>query len=105
MAINLNGVGTQPSLTTKNERISKDEANASSTASTSSVDSKETLAEDTVQLSSVAQSLQSKGSDSESSAIDMDKVEQIKQAIAAGEYKIDTEKLAGNMMSMDALFS
>ncbi len=105
MAINLNGVGTQPSLTTKNERVSKDEANASSTASTSSVDSKETLAEDTVQLSSVAQSLQSKGSDSESSAIDMDKVEQIKQAIAAGEYKIDTEKLAGNMMSMDALFS
>ncbi|MFD1384429.1 flagellar biosynthesis anti-sigma factor FlgM [Rhodanobacter aciditrophus] len=105
MAINLNGVGTQPSLTTKNERVSKDEANASSNASTSSVDSKETLAEDTVQLSSVAQSLQSKGSDSESSAIDMDKVEQIKQAIAAGEYKIDTEKLAGNMMSMDALFS
>lgn len=105
MAINLNGVGTQPSLTTKNERISKEESNTPSSASTSTVDSKETLAEDTVQLSSVAQSLHSKGSDSESSAIDMDKVEQIKQAIAAGEYKIDTEKLASNMMSMDALFS
>lgn len=105
MAINISGVGTQPSLSTKNERVSKDETSTSSATSSPAVDSKETLADDTVQLSSVAQSLQSKGSDSESSAIDMDKVEQIKQAIAAGEYKIDTQKLASNMLSMDALFS
>ncbi|MCO4784900.1 MAG: flagellar biosynthesis anti-sigma factor FlgM [Marinomonas atlantica] len=66
--------------------------------------SNEALSDDTVQLSSVAQSLQVKGSDAEAN-VDMDKVEQIKQAIAAGEYKIDTEKLASNMLSMDALFS
>jgi negative regulator of flagellin synthesis FlgM len=35
----------------------------------------------------------------------MDKVEQIKQAIAAGEYKIDTEKLASSMLSIDELFA
>lgn len=104
MAINLTGVGTQPSLTTKNDRIQKEEANSSS-KSAAPVDSKESLAEDTVQLSSVAQSLHAKGTDSEEAKVDMDKVEQIKQALAAGEYKIDTEKLASNMLSMDALFS
>lgn len=103
MAINISGVGTQPILSTnKNDRVQKDEAN--NTSQTSSVNSKESLAEDTVQLSSVAQSLQVKGSDTESE-VDMDKVEQIKQAIAAGEYKIDTEKLASSMLSIDELFA
>lgn len=102
MAMNISGVGTQPSLTTKNERIQKEEASSSSQST--GVNSKEGLAEDTVQLSSVAQSLQVKGSESEST-VDMDKVEQIKQAIAAGEYKIDTQKLASSMLSMDELFS
>lgn len=101
MAINFTGVGTQPTLTTKNDRIQKEESSSSS--QTSSVNSKESLSEDTVQLSSVAQSLQVKNADSEAS-VDMDKVEKIKQAIAAGEYKIDTQKLASSMMSMDALF-
>lgn len=103
MAINISGVGTQPALSTnKNERLQKEEVTNSS--QTSNVNSKEGLSDDTVQLSNVAQSLQVKGSDSEAN-VDMDKVEQIKQAIAAGEYKIDTEKLASNMLSMDALFS
>ena len=103
MAINISGVGTQPTLSTnKNDRVQKDEAN--NALQSSSVNSKESLAEDTVQLSSVAQSLQAKGSDNESE-VDMDKVEQIKQAIAAGEYKIDTEKLASSMLSIDELFA
>lgn len=103
MAMNISGVGTQPTLSsTKNDRVKNDEASNASQGS--SVNNKEGLSDDTVQLSSVAQSLQVKGSDSEAS-VDMDKVEQIKQAIAAGEYKIDTEKLASNMMAMDELFS
>ena len=103
MAINISGVGTQPTLSTnKNDRAQKEEANSAS--QTSSVNSKEALAEDTVQLSSVAQSLQAKGSDN-GSEVDMDKVEQIKQAIAAGAYKIDTEKLASSMLSIDELFA
>ena len=103
MAMNISGVGTQPSLTsTKNDRVKNDETNTTST--NTGVNSKEGLSDDTVQLSNVAQSLQFKGSDSEAS-VDMDKVAQIKQAIAAGEYKIDTEKLASNMMEMDELFS
>ncbi|MBJ7549101.1 flagellar biosynthesis anti-sigma factor FlgM [Marinomonas ostreistagni] len=103
MAINISGVGTQPTLSTnKNDRVQKEEAG--STAQTNGVSSKDSLSDDTVQLSSVAQSLQVKSSDTESE-VDMDKVEQIKQAIAAGEYKIDTEKLANSMLSMDELFA
>ncbi|CUB02868.1 flagellar biosynthesis anti-sigma factor FlgM [Marinomonas fungiae] len=103
MAMNISGVGTPPTLSsTKNDRVKNDETNT--TSSGTNVNSKEGLSDDTVQLSSVAQSLQVKSSDSEAS-VDMDKVEQIKQAIAAGEYKIDTQKLASNMMAMDELFS
>lgn len=103
MAMNVTGVGTQPTISsTKNDRVKNDEAN--NTSPNTGVNSKEGLSDDTVQLSSVAQSLQVKGSDSEVS-VDMDKVDKIKQAIAAGEYKIDTEKLASNMMAMDELFS
>ncbi|SBS25580.1 anti-sigma28 factor FlgM [Marinomonas aquimarina] len=103
MAINISGVGTQPTLSsTKNDRVKNDEA--SNASANTGVNNKEGLSDDTVQLSSVAQSLQVKSSDSEAS-VDMDKVEQIKQAIAAGEYKIDTDKLASNMMAMDELFS
>lgn len=103
MAMNISGVGTPPTLSsTKNDRVKNDETNT--TSSGTNVNSKEGLSDDTVQLSSVAQSLQVKSSNSEAS-VDMDKVEQIKQAIAAGEYKIDTQKLASNMMAMDELFS
>ena len=102
MAINLNGVGTQPTLS-KNDRIQRDDA-SSARVSSSEVDSKKTLAEDTVQISSTAQTLQS-SSANEKPEVDMDKVEQIKQALAAGDYKIDTEKLASRMLAMDSLFA
>lgn len=105
MAINISGVGVQPSPTQKNDRVQKDEANNTSAPSTAGVDSKEKMSEDTVQLSSVAQSLQVKGTSTDDTSVDMDKVEQIKQAIADGEYKIDAEKLASSMLSMDELFS
>ncbi|MBM6551126.1 flagellar biosynthesis anti-sigma factor FlgM [Marinomonas ostreistagni] len=105
MAINISGVGVQPSPTQKNERIQKDDANSTQATNNTSVNSKELMSEDTVQLSNVAQSLQAKGSNSEEAAIDMDKVEQIKLAIASGDYKIDSEKLASSMLQMDELFS
>lgn len=103
MAINLNGVGSQPTLN-KSDRIAREES-AVARSSSSEVDSKKTLAEDTVQISSMAQSLQASAGADEKSSVDMDKVEQIKQALAAGEYKIDTEKLASRMMAMDSLFA
>lgn len=103
MAININGLSNQANIS-KNERIQKNDAD--DLAKNSSVSSKETMAEDTVQLSGTALVLkQQEEKISTLPDIDMDKVEQIRQAIAAGEYKIDTQKLASNMVQIDALFS
>jgi negative regulator of flagellin synthesis FlgM len=63
------------------------------------------MAEDTVKLSGAAQTLQNQESKINGlSDIDQQKVDQIKQAIASGNYKIDSQKLASNMASMDSLF-
>ncbi|MDB4837972.1 flagellar biosynthesis anti-sigma factor FlgM [Marinomonas sp.] len=101
MAIQFTGLSSQSSI--KNERTHKDDASA--TDRHDSIKSGGTLAEDTVKLSGTAQSLNDQHAKISSLPdIDMDKVEQIKNAIAAGEYKIDTQKLASNMASMDHLF-
>ncbi|WP_191600993.1 flagellar biosynthesis anti-sigma factor FlgM [Marinomonas algicola] len=105
MAINIgNGLGNQASIG-KNDRLQKTtESTDNQTGQT--VSSKETLAEDTVQLSGAAQVLKDQEAKISSlPVIDMDKVERIKQEIASGEYKIDTQKLASNMQHIDALFS
>jgi len=104
MAIHLTGLSNQ-SIVNKSERSQKDDATGSATEKQSTVQHGGTLAEDTVKLSGTAQTLQSQQSKMDNLPdVDMDKVEQIKNAIAAGEYKIDTQKLANNMASMDSLF-
>ncbi|TDO98207.1 flagellar biosynthesis anti-sigma factor FlgM [Marinomonas balearica] len=104
MAINISGLGNQTTLG-KNEKVQKENVVESNTSSGTNVSAKETLSEDTVQLSGTAQSLQSSQASLENTPeVDLDKVEQIKQALAAGEYKIDTEKLASNLVAMDSLF-
>ncbi|GAB3477285.1 flagellar biosynthesis anti-sigma factor FlgM [Marinomonas epiphytica] len=101
MAIHLTGLSTQGSVS-KNERASKD---ASSSVATDQARSNNKMAEDTVRLSGTAQTLQSQEAKINSLPdVDMEKVEQIKRAIAAGEYKIDSQKLAHNMASMDSIF-
>ncbi len=102
MAIHLTGLSTQNSVG-KNERTSKE--GTSGTSVESNVRSNEKMAEDTVRLSGAAQTLQSQEAKISSLPdVDMEKVEQIKRAIAAGEYRIDSQKLANNMASMDSLF-
>lgn len=104
MAIHLTGLSNQSAIN-KSERSQKDDPTVSSTDKKSAVQNGGTLAEDTVKLSGTAQTLQSQHAKIGSLPdVDMDKVEQIKSAIAAGEYKIDTQKLANNMASMDSLF-
>ncbi|MEO9655843.1 flagellar biosynthesis anti-sigma factor FlgM [Marinomonas sp.] len=103
MAIHLTGLSTQNSVG-KNERTSKEGASGTSVES-NNVRSNEKMAEDTVRLSGAAQTLQSQEAKINSLPdVDMEKVEQIKRAIAAGEYRIDSQKLANNMASMDSLF-
>lgn len=103
MAFNINGYGNQPSVT-KNDRLQKsDDEQKSSTPITT--EKSGTLADDTVKLSGAAQSMQSHQSKINNMPdMDMEKVEQIKQAIAAGQYKVDPEKLATNMVAMDSMF-
>ncbi|MFQ3186719.1 flagellar biosynthesis anti-sigma factor FlgM [Marinomonas primoryensis] len=104
MAIHLTGISNQSTIN-KSERSQKDDATGSATEKQSAVQNGGTLAEDTVKLSGTAQTLQNQHSKiGNLPDVDMEKVEQIKSAIAAGEYKIDTQKLANNMASMDSLF-
>ena len=104
MAINFTGLSNQGSIN-KSERSQKDDPASVATGKQNAIQSGGTLAEDTVKLSGTAQILQNQQSNINSLPdIDMDKVEQIKNAIASGEYKIDTQKLANNMASMDSLF-
>ena len=104
MAIQFTGLSNQGNVN-KSERSQKDDVTGSASEKQNAVQSGGTLAEDTVKLSGTAQTLQNQQSKlNDLPSVDMDKVEQIKQAIAAGEYKIDTQKLASNMASMDSLF-
>ncbi|MEO9273661.1 flagellar biosynthesis anti-sigma factor FlgM [Marinomonas sp. 5E14-1] len=104
MAIHLTGLSNQGTIT-KSERSQKDDVAGSATEKQSAVKSSGTLADDTVKLSGTAQTLQSQQSKiGDLPDIDMDKVEQIKKAISAGEYKINSQQLANNMASMDSLF-
>ena len=104
MAIQLTGLSNQGSIN-KSERSQRDDATNNASERQSAVQSGGTLAEDTVKLSGTAQTLHSQQSKINNLPdVDMDKVEQIKNAIAAGEYKIDTQKLASNMSSMDSIF-
>ncbi|MCW4629229.1 MULTISPECIES: flagellar biosynthesis anti-sigma factor FlgM [Marinomonas] len=103
MAIHFTGLSNQSTIN-KSERSQKDDSTGSATGKQSTVQGG-TLAEDTVRLSGTAQTLQNQQSKINNLPdVDMAKVEQIKKAIAAGEYKIDTQKLANNMASMDSLF-
>lgn len=103
MAFNINGYNSQPTIA-KNDRLQR----GNDDQKQNSVDQPEksnTLADDTVNLSSAAQTLQQQKSKIDSLPdMDMEKVEQIKQAIAAGNYKVDTDKLANNMVAMDSIF-
>ena len=104
MAININNLVSSTNVG-KNDRLQKS-TEADDTSKKAELSSKDTLADDTVALSDTAQLLKNQEAKiRQLPDIDMDKVEQIKQAIAAGEYKIDTQKLANNMLSVDALFS
>ncbi|UTV98788.1 flagellar biosynthesis anti-sigma factor FlgM [Marinomonas rhizomae] len=104
MAIHFSGLSNQGNIS-KSERSQKDDATSNTTSKNNAVQSGGTLAEDTVKLSGTAQTLQTQQSKINNLPdVDMDKVEQIKNAIASGEYKIDTQKLANNMASMDSLF-
>ncbi|SBS28045.1 Anti-sigma-28 factor, FlgM [Marinomonas spartinae] len=104
MAIHFTGLSNQSNVT-KNERATKDDANKHSVDTSSTPNSSSLMAADTVKLSGTAKTLKHQESRiNNMPEIDQDKVDRIKNELASGNYKIDTQKLAHNMASMDALF-
>ena len=71
---------------------------ASTTASATSTTA--TQANDSVQLTDSARALQQ--ASSTDSPVDTAKVEQIKQSLAAGTYKVDANAIANNLTSLES---
>lgn len=103
MAINFTGLTNQSNVT-KNERATKDDAVKNSVGK-ETTPSGGAMAKDTVNLSGTAQTLQNQEAKINSMPdIDQEKVDRIKSELASGNYRIDSQKLAKNMASMDSLF-
>lgn len=87
-------------------RIETERKDKSSDASSASIDSSSRTVSDTVELSTAAQQLASLQDDLASiDAVDMGKVDEIKQAISNGSYKIDTQKIADSLLALEGEFA
>ena len=87
-------------------RIETERKDKSSDASSASIDSSSRTVSDTVELSTAAQQLASLQDDLASiDAVDMGKVNEIKQAISNGSYKIDTQKIADSLLALEGEFA
>ena len=87
-------------------RMETERKDKSSDASSASIDSSSRTVSDTVELSTAAQQLASLQDDLASiGAIDMGKVDEIKQAISNGSYKIDTQKIADSLLALEGEFA
>ena len=83
-------------------RVETERKDKSSDASSASIDSSSRTVSDTVELSTAAQQLASLQDDLASiDAVDMGKVDEIKQAISDGSYKIDTQKIADSLLALE----
>jgi negative regulator of flagellin synthesis FlgM len=60
---------------------------------------------DRVQLTDSARALQQASSTTSGATVDTRKVEQVRQALANGTYKIDPSRIADRMMSLDSQIS
>ena len=87
-------------------RMETERKDKSSDASSASIDSSSRTISDTVELSTAAQQLASLQDDLASiDAVDMGKVDEIKQAISNGSYKIDTQKIADSLLALEGEFA
>lgn len=87
-------------------RMETERKDKSSDASSASIDSSSRTVSDTVELSTAAQQLASLQDDLASiGAVDMGKVDEIKQAISNGSYKIDTQKIADSLLALEGEFA
>ena len=83
-------------------RIETDRKEKSSDNSSSSVESSSRTVSDSVEFSAAAQQLSSLQDELASiDAVDIGKVDEIRQAISNGSYKIDTQKIAESLLALE----
>lgn len=96
MAMNINNLGTS------NQVKHKPTANAEVKQQATEANQTKQVRQDSVSITPQAKQLgelQKKASDAP--AIDQKKIDQLKKAISAGEYKIDPQKLAANIANFE----
>ncbi|GLQ86805.1 flagellar biosynthesis anti-sigma factor FlgM [Dyella flagellata] len=92
--ISSNGLPQLPLATTTAENSS-----AQTTTATPSASSSATPADDSVKLTDSARALHE--ASSANAPVDTQRVEQIKQALAAGTYKVDPHAIASKLVALD----
>jgi len=87
-------------------RIETERKDKSSDTSSESVNSSSRAISDSVEFSATAQQLSSLQDELASiSAVDMGKVDEIRQAISNGSYKIDAQKIADSLLALEGEFA
>ena len=87
-------------------RIETERKDKSSDTSSESVNSSSRASSDSVELCAAGQQLSSLQDELASiSAVDMGKVDEIRQAISNGSYKIDAQKIADSLLALEGEFA
>ena len=87
-------------------RIETERKDKSSDTSSESVNSSARAISDSVEFSAAVQQLSSLQDELASiSAVDMGKVDEIRQAISNGSYKIDAQKIADSLLALEGEFA
>ena len=87
-------------------RIETERKDKSSDTSSSPVDSSSRAINDSVELSSAAQQLSSlQDALASIDLVDMGKVDEIRQAISNGSYKVDAQKIAESLLALEGEFT
>jgi len=87
-------------------RIETERKDKSSDTSSESVNSSSRAISDSVEFSATAQQLSSLQDELASiSTVDMGKVDEIRQAISNGSYKIDAQKIADSLLALEGEFA
>ena len=87
-------------------RIETERKDKSSDTSSATVDSSSRAISDSVEFSVAAQQLSSLQDElSAIDSVDMGKVDEIRQAISSGNYKIDAQKIAESLLALEGEFA
>ena len=87
-------------------RIETERKDKSSDTSSATVDSSSRAISDSVELSAAAQQLASlQDKLAAIDTVDMGKVDEIRQAISNGNYKIDAQKIAESLLALEGEFA